>query len=276
MTQEERIEKERQALNKVIDQMALISSDLKRVIKKNVDEIVKYSLGYSYLGESFQFSANKNLNKEVTNLLNKLEKDLFNIIYIRCENVENIAYNKEQGEKSDNNLLALFLASKIADKTLSERINGYVLNLRSEVEAFVAVGIFNKMTASQITASYIANIQKPFSNSLITEAFKEIGFKAERIASKGISFGVGQYVSSFNNLKRLEQDTIFKAYNHINQSLWGYDSNYLGWYTLRGSTYQCGLCDSMVGIFHPKTEIYGGYHNRCCCLCIPVFKGDLI
>lgn len=275
MTEEEKIDRAKKYLSQVIDQMALASSDLKRIIKKNVDDIIENSIDYSYLGNVFQFSANKKLEEAVKKILNKLEKDLFNIIYTRCENAETIAYNKEQKEKSDDNVLALFLASEIADKTLDQRINEYVLNMRGEIEAFVAAGIFKKMNRAEILETYIANLQKPFAAPLLFDIFKESGFSAERIASKGISFGTGKYISSFNNLKRLEQDTIFKAYSHINQTIWGFDSDYIGWYTIRGSTYQCGICDSEIGVFHSKTESFGGYHTRCCCLQIPVYKGDL-
>lgn len=274
MTDIEKIDKTKEYLSKVIDQMTLANSDLKRIIKRNVTEIIKYSIDYSNLGKSFQFSANKELEKSVKDILDKLEKDLFNIIYTRCENVETIAYNKEQKEKSDDNILAIFLATKIADKTLEMRINEYVLNLRDEVEAFVAAGIFKKMTRYEILIAYLSNLQKPFAAPLLLEIFKEKGFSAKRILSKGISFGTGKYISSYNNLKRLEQDTIFKAYNHINQQIWLSDNEYIGWYTRRGSTYQCGICDSEVGVFHPKTESFGGYHNRCTCLQIPVYRGD--
>lgn len=275
MTDIEKIDRAKEYLSQVIDQMALASSDLKRIIKRNVTEIIKYSVDYSNLGKAFQFSANKELEKVVKGILNKLEKDLFNIIYTRCEDAETIAYNKEKQNKSDDNVLAVFLASEIADKTLDQRINEYVLNLRGEIEAFVAAGIFKKMTRSEILEAYIANLQKPFAAPLLFDIFKEGGFSAERIASKGISFGTGKYISSLNNLKRLEQDTIFKAYSHINQSIWGLDSDYIGWYTIRGSTYQCGICDSEIGVFHPKKESFWGYHTRCCCLQIPVYKGDL-
>lgn len=275
MTDLEKIDRAKEYLDQVIDQMALASSDLKRIIKRNVAEIIKYSVDYSNLGKSFQFSANKDLEKVVKGILDKLEEDLLNIIYTRCENAETIAYNKEQKEKPDDNVLAIFLASEIADKTLDQRINEYVLNLRDEIEAFVAAGIFKKMTRAEILETYIANLQKPFAAPLLFEIFKESGFSAERIASKGVSFGTGKYISSFNNLKRLEQDTIFKAYSHINQTIWEFDSDYLGWYTIRNSTYQCGICDSEVGVFHSKTESFGGYHGRCCCLQIPVYKGDL-
>lgn len=275
MTEEERIDRARNYLSQVIDQMALASSDLKRIIKRNVTEIIKYSVDYSNLGKAFQFSANKKLEKVVIYILDKLEKDLLNIVYTRCENAETIAYNKEQKEKTDDNVLAIFLASEIADKTLDQRINEYVLNLRGEIEAFVAAGIFKKMTRAEILETYIANLQKPFGAPLLLEIFKESGFSAERIASKGISFGTGKYISSFNNLKRLEQDTIFKAYSHINQTIWGFDNDYIGWFTRRGSTYQCGICESEVGVFHSKTESFGGYHNRCTCLQIPVYRGEM-
>ncbi|MFT3994802.1 MAG: hypothetical protein QM660_10870 [Dysgonomonas sp.] len=276
MTEDQKIAEAKEYINQVVDQMIMADSYLRRIIKRNIGELIDACIEFERLGKSFQFSANPKLEKAVNDILDKLRIDLFNIIYLRAENVDKIAHEKEGKKRENNALLLAFLTGEIADKTLEMRIAEYVGMMRSEVESYVAAGFFKGLNRYQILDAYLANIQKPYLAPILLEAFREGGFKAERIVSKGITFGTGKYVSSFNNLKRLEQDTIFKTYAHIEQSIWGLDSDYIGYYTVRGSTFQCGICDAEVGVFKPKTILYSGYHSKCCCIPIPVYKGDLV
>lgn len=277
MTESQKIAEAKKYISQVVNQMILADSDLRRIIKRDIGELIDECLAYSNLGKSFQFSANTQLEKAVNDVLDKLRIDLFNIIYLRAENVYKIAHEKEGKDIDNNSLLLAFLTSEIANKTLEMRISDYVSQILSEVEAFVAAGIFKGLNKDQILNAYLANIQKPYIATILVEAFREGGFKAERIASKGITFGTGKYVAAFNNLKRLEQDTIFKTYAYIEQSIWGFNSDYIGWYTVRNSGYDCpNYCNPQVGVFHPKTEFFWGWHSGCICLCIPMYKSDLV
>lgn len=276
MTESQKIAEAKKYISQVVDQMILAYSDLRRIIKRDIGELIDKSVEFERLGKSFQFNANPNLEKAVNEILDKLKTDLFNIIYLRAENVDIVAHEKEGKKRENNALLLAFLTSEIADKTLEMRISEYVGQMRSEVEAFVAAGFFKGLNRYQILDAYLANIQKPYLAPILLEAFRVGGFKAERIVSKGITYGTGKYVAAFNNLKRLEQDTIFKTYAHMEQSIWSIDPNYIGWFSVRGSTYQCGICDAEVGVFKPKTVLYSGYHSGCCCIPIAVYKDDIV
>ena len=276
MTESQKIDEAKIYISQVVDQMILADSDLKKIIKRDIGELIDECMSYSYLGKSFQFRANPQLEKAVNDVLDKLKTDLFNIIYLRAENVDIIAHKKEGKERENNTLLLTLLTAKIADKTLENRISDYVGQMRSEIEAFIAAGFFKKLNRHQILEAYLANVQKPYIAPILQEAFREGGFKAERIASKGITFGTGKYIAAFNNLKRLEQGTIFQTYVQIEQSIWESDPNYIGWYTKRGSTFPCRKCDMETGVFKPKNLLYIGYHSGCCCIPIPVYKGDVV
>lgn len=276
MTKAQKIAHYTEFLDKVIDDMTYIGGDIKSITKSNLSKLIDESLKYSNLGKSFQFSANDNLNDSINDILDKLKTDLFYQIYMRCEDVNKIAHESNDKSDIDRNIVAAFITSKIAGDTLENRIDNYVQNIKSEIEAYVAAGIFKGMNRTQILAEYINNISKPFAAKLLFDAYKETGFKAERILSKGISFGTGKYVSSYNNLKRLGQDTIFKTYNKVQGDIWRGKPDYIGWMTFRGSTYPCGYCDSQVGVSHSRDESYWGWHNKCVCLMIPIYKGDLV
>lgn len=261
-------------LDKVVDQMVLADSDLKRILKSDIGELIDQCLRYSSLDKSFEFSADPELESIVNETLLQLQTDLFNILIMRTENASQIGFEKEQEDHSDAFLLA-FLGLKIGGYTVQEKINFFTGHVRSEVEAYVAAGIAKGWGRNKILNEYLSNLKKPYQSGLIQDAIKEGGFKAERIKNKGVTFGVGHYVSSFNNLKRLEQTAVFEAYNHTVNSIWMNRSNIVGWYTVRGSTYPCEICDSEVGMFHSKEEFFYGYHKKCCCIMIPVYQTDL-
>lgn len=276
MTESQKIAEAKKETDRVVNQMKYTDSDLRRILRIKIGELIDKCLNYSNLGKDFQFNTDPKLEKYVNEKLIEIQKELFNIIYLRCVNVETLAYGSNKRD-NDNKLLIAFLSSKIADKTLEMRIEQYVSQLRSEVEAFIAIGIHKRFNRDKILAEYLTNLNKPYKASIMIEAFKENGFKAERIVSKGISYGRGKYIASFNNLKRLEQTTIFQAYHHIKQNIWNSDKNYLGWMTFRNSGYFCpDFCEPQVGVFHPKTELYQGWHDGCVCLCIPIYKSDIV
>lgn len=262
-------------ISKVIDEMALSDSDLKAVILKHVETVIDKCINYSNLGKDFQFSVNPALDNDINAILEQLEKDIFNIIYFRTYNVNELAFDKENEHKSDNYLL-LFLTTAFFGKTIQDRITDYVSFIRSEVEAYVAAGIVKGLTPKQILYTYLNNIKSPYASPLIIEAFRLKGFKAERILNKGITFGQGKYISAFNNLLRLEQQSIFQAYNYAVNSIWQTKTNIIGWYTVRGSSYPCTICDDNIGVFHPKEEFFFGYHVRCCCIMLPIYDYDSI
>lgn len=262
-------------IDKVIDQMSLAESDLKKAIRHNIGQLIDRCMDYSNIGRKFHFNINPDLKQKVNDILDQLQKDLFNIIYLRAENTSNLAQQKEDNPQNNKYLIAL-LTSEIADKTLDMRISQYVAMMRSEVEAFVAAGIARGMSRDQILNDYINFLKAPYAAPLIIEAFNQKGFVAERIVNKGISFGTGKYVSAYNNLKRLEQDTVFRAYNYTLNSIWLNDWDIIGWYTVRGSTYSCHICDDQIGVFHSKSDFFTGYHLRCYCIMIPVFLNDII
>lgn len=261
-------------MERVIHQMALSDTDLKAIIQRYARKLIDQAFVYSYLGKSFHFSANSELDEKASSITDEIKKEIFNIIYTRCDYVDTLAHEKEAEEKSDK-FLPLFLGSVIAGQTLEERISRYVSTMHYEIEAYIAAGLANGISRTQILSYYLTWLKAPYKSPLLLDAFRQQGFKAERILSKGITFGSGIYISSFDNLVRIEQQTIFHAYNNTLNSIWLTRPEIIGWYTIRGSAYPCTVCDENVGVFHPKDEFFSGYHARCCCIMIPFYNTDI-
>lgn len=275
MNHPDRILEARKLMGRVVDIMAFAESDVRKILSKYLSIIASLSYGYVSLKKTFTFSANKKLEESVNKILDELEQSIYNTIIDRSYLAVGLlkdAYDYEE----EKDTVSVFFLSMINGKILSDRISEYSSNLRKEFEAYLAIGISSGLSKDNITAQYLSNIKKPYKSALFESAILEKDYKAEAIRSKGLSFGVGKTLSAYTSLKVLEQDSIFKAYSNSLFRFWRSNPNIIGWYTQRGSSFSCpNYCDPMVGVFHPISESYSGYHTRCVCLAIPVYKSDL-
>lgn len=102
----------------------------------------------------------------------------------------------------------------------------------------------------------------PYNNQYIKGSFDK-GLSATRIETKGISYGVGKSSSAYNLLTSLSRNEIALTW------MWWYGKqalkkNATGFYSFRGSSYPCALCDDMVG-FHPMQDYRYQWHLNCRC-----------
>lgn len=250
-------------MDRVINQMALSNTDITSVIRRYAAKLIE---------ESYK---NKNISEEkVSGIIEGLQKELFNIIYIRCLNADAIAHEKEKETRTDKYVLAFF-SLEVSGLTIQDRIKNYSQQIRYEIEAYITAGINRGMNPVQILNSYLTWLKNPFASPLILEAIRKGILKNEALLNKISILQKNKYKSALNNLVRLHQDSIIRAYNHTINSIWLANKNIVGWYTVRGSSYPCTVCDMNIGLFHSKDEFFYGYHPRCCCLMLPVYFYDL-
>lgn len=269
---DKRVKEAMKYMDRVVDLMALSDTDIKAIIRRNTKKLIDKACTYKSLDISFQFPANDNLEQAVSEILDQTRTQLFNAIYISCYNADYIAHEKEGETHTDKYLLA-FLGLHIAGQTIEDRIRVYINQFRSEIEAYIAIGISKNMNPAQILNYYLSWLKNPLSSPLILEAIRKQGYAANLITSRGISYK-NKYKSAFNSLLRLQQDSTIRAYNHAISSIWQNNPNIAGWYTVRGSTYPCDICDDNAGVYHTSDDFFYGYHPRCCCIMLPVYVWD--
>lgn len=252
----------------VLDQMAMSESDTNANIRKYLMSIILACMGGDK--KDFTFSKNKSIEKKVDTILDNLSSGIYSSVSNRAKKAVNQAFSKYDMSFKSNVFIA-FMGIKIADKTITERIDNYLSNFKTEIEAYIAIGLANKYSATQIFNLWLANKKKPYDNLLIKE---NIGKFTAKGLNSDLNIGRGYSASSFVGLKDLEMNNTFQAYNYGLNRIWRDDDEIVGWHTIRGSNYHCEICDAEVGVFHKKTEIFFGYHPRCCCIVIPETKGD--
>lgn len=265
---------EKELMDKVDLYMAMSNTDIKSLLERKLLDLVKICEPFIYLGKSFTFSDNKDLLYDTDTFFKSLLEDIEDIIQSRSMDTFNLAYKDSLDDFSEE-IFAAFWALKIKGSTIIERLTEYINQLKYEIEAYIAAGIAGDMTREAIIQVYLLWAKKPYKSPLLTKAFNDPAYKASRIKSKGVTFGVGRSISAFTNLSMTEKDAIVRAFYFARSKVWNADINMIGWYSVRGGSNPCSICDSEVGIFHPKTEQFWGYHTYCCCMMLPVYNFDI-
>jgi hypothetical protein len=236
-------------------------SSIEKYMTEAARMICDIAIKYSIPPKQFRFSANRQLEAEVNAVMEWLRKKLTEIIE------QSVAAASEEEEDRDD--LLAFMATLGSDHTIPELVAIYTNRFKYELEAFIAAGLAYGLSKFDIVGELAKSLSAPYLSSLLQRAFKDSGFRATRITSKGISYGKGKYVSSKNALTRLQGATAGIVWwwwqgRQIKQSGAEY------FYQMRGSSYPCSWCDSLVGI-HPIEEINAGYpHANCYCIRIPI------
>lgn len=264
MTQSEKAEKEAKefTLRRLKIQKAAELS-IERYMTEAARMILDIATKYNIPPKQFRFSANSQLEAEVNAVMEWLREKLTEIIELSVT-----AASEDEDDKDE---LLAYMSTLGSDHTIPELVAIYTNRFKYELEAFIAAGLAYKLSKFDIIAELIKSLSAPYLSALLQRAFKDGGFRATRITSKGISYGKGQYVSSKNALTRLQYATAGIVW-------WWWQGKQIirtgaeYFYQMRGSSYPCPLCDSLVGI-HPIKEIYSSYpHANCYCIRIPLIN----
>ena len=269
---DKRIEDYKRQLSAIVDAMGLSRGDIRKIMTDTLSEIINASERFRMLSKGFSFNYVKDLDAEIDKILDKAKIAIFNRIYMRATSASNIATG---GEIEDSNsILLAFLGLAVAGKTLDDRISQYTDMMKYEMEAYIAVGFANGLSKTDIIQLYQSNIRSPHTAQQVRDAYRDNAFKARNIRSGGFTLGVGKTNVTLTGLTVLMQDNIFASYNYFLNQMWGMNGAE-GWFTVRGSGYDCEYCDSMVEVIHPMSEQFRGYHVRCMCIAVPVYEGEV-
>lgn len=121
-----------------------------------------------------------------------------------------------------------------------------------ELKHFIAVGLIYGLTKQAITNIIAKYYKQPYKNSIISN-----------VEHKG--------VSSYNRLLLLTRYTIADSWMYADMR-YAIKNGAIGFYSFRGSSYPCQLCDDYAKVFHTFADPYPPYHNRCCCYAVPVYN----
>lgn len=160
-------------------------------------------------------------------------------------------------EENKDEILPFVLGENLGS-TLYERLTDYCDKYRNELMLLIGAGLLLGVTKKVLAKSIGENLKHPYANQLLVEGI-----------GSGISYGRGRTNSMFTALSDLTQFGIAQGWMK-NQYINNRKDGCIGWYVMRGSSYLCEHCDSMVG-FHADESELPPYHGHCRCFAAPVY-----
>jgi len=252
-----------------IEQEEAMSKELLKAYLYAFSRAIKLTASSGVSPSYFAFSRNLQLDAKVDKVMDKLVADLYAII--EKYSFKNMDLAKAKNAREDDLDIVAYINRPIKGQDINGRLAGYSENAKLEFEAFIAAGLLLTKPVNAVISEFGAYFNNPYGSPMIREAWSDKAAKIAsiRLLSRGVSFGAGKYVASFNSLDRLGRATTNYGFNFA-------DNEYMkrggaiGYIAYRGSNYPCDLCDNNRG-FHPISDLTLPVHSRCCCYGVAVY-----
>lgn len=215
-------------------------------------------------------SYNEQMMREISLVMDEAEEQILDLIN---------SYSIPNGT-SDNDRTALLLWMATlgkGGKGLQETLERYMSKMLADWEAAIAA-----MAAAEILLSKAVTTIKTFLHSIYTipamlAAFKHYtDFAATYIRSRGVQYGaVGLSNNGSTNVVNMGRFTLQMAWMRA-QAMDFEEKGASGYYQLRGSGYNCDVCDAETGFHQDIGEIYSkAYpHPNCMCFRVPIYSKE--
>lgn len=250
-------------MQRVIEEMAKAKSDVEKRYREKIPEIIRECMAFAYLGKSFTFDANADLENRVNQRLIELSDEILEDIEKRAKK----AIQYAEDEDDEDSVLAYMKREQNGEDLIS-RIDKHSSNLRYFLEGWIALGIVNDISQSSLMSNIMTYMENPYMSPLWQKSFGE-GFLSNSIRTRGYSLGRGNLRNPLNAHSLIEQDSINVAYQvALVNRFQGIGA--LGYIISRGSSFDCSLCDSFCNIVWKPSDLILPIHVRCVCRATPI------
>lgn len=257
-------------------QFILQREEYARILEDKVDDclanaaqqIVTICYKYNVDPQKFSISSqyNENMMIEIAEVMDNAEQEILDYIYEDSTSVTN-------NRSHINALIAWMATLGRGNKNLTDTLDDYLYKAMKDWEAAIATLRYANVSMATAVTKVKSYLHSIYTMPEVRAAFKNADdFNATYIRSRGVQKGgVGLSNNGSTNVTNMAKITLQMAWMK-EQSMKYKEEGAAGYYVLRGSSYPCELCDSMVG-FHKMEDIesYPPYHGHCCCYSIPIF-----
>lgn len=271
-TSEEVVEAQQYARDRV-SYGNVLNSEVDEILKDLAESIAKICMAYNIKAKDFKYLANKEMQSKVFSLMDDAEDEILSLIE---------TYSTIKTEAKDKTAFVLWLASLGRNnRTLRDTLHGYLFRFLYDVEALVAAYKLKieggTTTQSAAIGTIPSRIHSVYVDDAVQASFSLTGMQARYVRTHGV-ISDGQ-----RGVPRLGADAVLNMGKLTLQMAWWRNQTkkfvkdgVAGYLQLRGSNYQCGVCDSEVG-FHPfsgnEEQIMQIplVHYNCMCYRIPIY-----
>jgi hypothetical protein len=252
-----------------IDKTELMTTAIKSKYLNVFKRICTLTYNQGVAPSYFTFEKYIQLQNKVDGEINKLMRDLYQIIEQYSIACSSLAMNKN--DREDELDVIGYINRPIDGRDINARLAEYGEKAKYEFEAMIAAGLLLSKPINAVFNDYKAFLLQPYSSALIKEVRAQKGVKiaAKRLLTRNVSFGAGKYISTTSSLYRLGEGTLNYVY-HWADEIYMQRNGAIGYNVYRGSSYPCQACDDVVG-FHPIGSYVLPVHPRCVCYKVPIY-----
>lgn len=215
---------------------------LNRVLHKAAVELVSLAYRYNIPPTMFSFNYDPFLAVEAERIITKLMQDIEDYDFMMALSTD----------KSDSSTLIPYINRDINGLTYKDRLRSYTSRFKLEIQDLIGAGLVLGYGLSKMKEEVVKSLKNPYVSTIASD-------KPHR----------GQ--SSYHRLLVLTRHTIADTwmYADMEQAI---RRGAIGFYSFRGSSYPCQLCNDMANRFHTFAEPYPPYHPSCMCYAVPVYR----
>ena len=168
-------------------------------------------------------------------------------------------------------MILLYMNGERNGDTLEGRVHKRVHTFYNELFAVYTAGMLLGRGYKELLATVKKSFEKPWENPVLVEAreMQERGEIDPDYAFAEPHFGKGDPISSLTALDRMLRYAVADSW------MWWQRENEAtngakGYFVVRGSSYDCPLCDSKCGVFYKIDDLehLPPYHLSCCCVAV--------
>lgn len=261
-------------------QFVLRREDNARTLQERIDEILAdaaeriviicYNYGIDPKKFSISSSYNEQMMGEISDVMDEIEQSILSLIYEYSTRADN--------DRGHINAVAAWMATLgRGKKNLQETLDDYLFKTMKDFEAAIAALRYNGVKVADAVDKVKANLHSIYTMPEVRKAFERADeFSVTYIRSRGVQYGgVGLSNNGSTNVTNMAKITLQMAWSRI-QALQFMEKGAVGYMQIRGSLYNCDVCDDEVG-FHPDVnEILTKSmpHPHCQCIRVPIFRID--
>lgn len=241
------------------------ASIIDELLQDAVRKLTKVAYKYNCKPEEWKFSQNKELMKEVAEIMDELEDEIFAIM-------EEYSLNETPTKERHNYLLPLFLAltskgAKDLRGVLHLRLMQFLYDTEAQIAAMKLAGYNQTKAVTRI----LSTMNTVYSSPEVNTAYRKRS-SAMYLISRGIhENNKGLSSSGAINVSNLARQTAVIMW--LKSQLMTFDEKgAVGFYQLRGSDFPCNICDEEEGLHINEDWKNTSYpHAHCQCWRIPVY-----
>lgn len=258
-------------------QYVLRREDNARQLRDSVDEVLSnlaediVTCCYKYNVDPYTFtissSYNEDMMAEISGFMDDAELEILDLIY---------DYSTRATKDNDHiaALIAWLATLGRGNRNLQDTLDGYLYKTMKDFEAAIAAMRFMGVKLSDAVTKLKTYMHSVYTMPEVLTAFRRRqNFNAAYIRLGGVQPGaVGLSNNGSTNVTNMATITSQMAWMR-EQGVQMRESGASGYYQLRGSTFNCDLCDDEVG-FHPnldEIETAPYPHPHCKCYRVPVY-----